>query len=93
MDQQTTTSWNTKDLDIDWDAFQESMMAMAQMNPKSKNNFYGDLEGYPIEMIVLSKNGKEKTVIKTTSLKQGTYDKSKFDVSKYNVMKIPSFGN
>jgi len=51
------------------------------------------MEGFPVEMISVSKNGKEKTIIKTKDFKEGTYDESLFDLSGYNIMKIPSFGN
>jgi len=92
-DDQKTICWATKDLNVDWKAYSESMMAMSKMNKNSKNDYFGEMEGFPIEMTTTFKNGKEKVVIKTLEVKEGTYDASLFDLSGYNMMKIPSFGN
>ncbi len=93
VDDQKTTAWTTKDITYDYNSFQKSMMAIAKMNPKSNNNFIGDIDGFPIEMISLSKNGKEKVVVTIKEFKEGSYDASLFDTSGLEIMKIPSFGN
>ena len=88
-----TSTWTTKEISFDYSSFQNSMLALSKMNPQGKTNYYGDLEGFPIEMVSLSDNGKEKIVITTKEFTEGSYDASLFDTSGYDIMKMPSFGN
>lgn len=86
----TTNSWITNDVDLDMMALVKAMSAQAGGQSKMGSQSFYNLDGFPIEAISVSKNGKETTTIHYYDIKLG--DDISLDVFNLDGIEVMSLG-
>ena len=86
-----STVWVAQDIDLDYGSFMNKMFG--SKGQKQKGGNFSAVTGVPMESHGVSKNGKEEYRSIISDLSIGKIDRSIFDLSKYNIMSLPSFGN
>lgn len=84
----TSNAWLTKDLDIDPTIMARAFATQARQAKQKNTMNFQKMEGFPIEVTTVSKNGKDTTVAHYYNIKIGNIDKSVFDTSGVEIMSL-----
>jgi len=92
-DSHKTTAWVDESVRFDYDNMMKAFNSQATGNINNGGSSYmEEISGFPVETETVSKNGKEKTVIRIISFEEDRVDMNAFSTEGYKVTDMSAFG-